>query len=90
MIILGIKDTSLNRVKVNSYEIRIFFRFFFRFFSNITATFTDATFFPGRCAHIIFAGSVVGIVGVIHPDVVTAFDLNLPCSALELNVEPFL
>nr|CAH0098911.1 unnamed protein product [Daphnia galeata] len=50
----------------------------------------DATFFPGRCAHIIFAGSVVGIVGVIHPDVVTAFDLNLPCSALELNVEPFL
>ena len=86
MIILGIKDTSLNRVKVNSYEIRIFFRFF----SNITATFTDATFFPGRCAHIIFAGSVVGIVGVIHPDVVTAFDLNLPCSALELNVEPFL
>lgn len=86
MIILGIKDTSLNRVKVDSYEIRRFFRFF----SNITVTFTDATFFPGRCAHIIFAGSVVGIVGVIHPDVVTAFDLNLPCSALELNVEPFL
>ena len=33
---------------------------------------------------------VVGSLGVLHPEVVTAFDLTLPCSALEINIEPFL
>ena len=50
----------------------------------------DHTFFPGRCAQVIFAGTAVGVVGVLHPEVITSFDLNLPCSALELNLEPFL
>merc|ERR1719297_640629 len=47
----------------------------------------DPTFFPGRAAEIVAYGQVVGSLGVIHPDVVTGFDLNLPCSALEINVE---
>ena len=38
----------------------------------------------------IFLGQVVGSLGVLHPEVVTAFDLTLPCSALEINIEPFL
>lgn len=50
----------------------------------------DDTFFPGRCAQVVVDGRVVGMLGVIHPDVVTAFELNLPCSALQLNIEPFL
>jgi len=50
----------------------------------------DPTFFPGRAAEIVAYGQVVGSLGVIHPDVITGFDLNLPCSALEINVEPFL
>ena len=50
----------------------------------------DETFFPGRCAHVVVDGLPVGILGVLHPDVITGFDLNLPCSALELNIEPFL
>lgn len=52
--------------------------------------FLDSTFFPGRYAQIILMGTVIGSVGVLHPDVVTSFDLNLPCSSLELNIEPFL
>jgi len=50
----------------------------------------DPTYFPGRAAEIVAYGQVVGSLGVVHPDVVTAFDLNLPCSAIEINVEPFL
>nr|CAG4650854.1 EOG090X03QT [Simocephalus serrulatus]SVE94150.1 EOG090X03QT [Simocephalus serrulatus] len=50
----------------------------------------DETYFPGRCAQIIFGGAAVGSVGVLHPEVVTSFDLTLPCSAIELNIEPFL
>ena len=51
---------------------------------------SDPAYFPGRAADIVAYGQVVGSLGVVHPDVVTAFDLNLPCSALEINIEPFL
>ena len=29
-------------------------------------------------------------MGVVHPEVMTAFDLNMPASALEINIETFL
>jgi len=50
----------------------------------------DETYFPGRCAEVMVSGVKVGILGVLHPEVITAFDLNLPCAALEINIEPFL
>lgn len=45
---------------------------------------------PGRCAAVHVNGKVIGTVGVLHPDVIHNFELNLPCCALELNIEPFL
>lgn len=50
----------------------------------------DPTFFSGRCAQIIADGKPIGKFGILHPDVITSFDLNLPCSALELSIEPFV
>ncbi|PVD37356.1 hypothetical protein C0Q70_04355 [Pomacea canaliculata] len=50
----------------------------------------DATYFPGRCADIVVQGQVLGRLGVLHPDVVTKFELNMPCAALEMTLEPFL
>ncbi|XP_063061076.1 phenylalanine--tRNA ligase beta subunit [Engraulis encrasicolus] len=50
----------------------------------------DSTFFPGRCAEIFARGQSVGRLGVLHPDVIGRFDLTLPCSALDLDIEPFL
>ncbi|XP_078356367.1 phenylalanine--tRNA ligase beta subunit-like [Oculina patagonica] len=50
----------------------------------------DATFFPGRCAQVIANGKPIGIMGVLHPEVVNNFELNLPCAVLELDVEEFL
>lgn len=52
--------------------------------------FSDETFFPGRCAQVIANGKPIGIMGVLHPDVIHNFDLNLPCAVLELDVEEFL
>ncbi|CAG0888646.1 unnamed protein product [Darwinula stevensoni] len=49
-----------------------------------------ASFLPGRCAEIVARGKVVGHLGVLHPDVILAFELHLPCAALEINIEPFL
>ncbi|XP_062242092.1 phenylalanine--tRNA ligase beta subunit [Platichthys flesus] len=50
----------------------------------------DSTFFPGRCAEIFVLGKSVGRLGVLHPDVINRFELTMPCSALEIDVEPFL
>ncbi|XP_005097581.1 phenylalanine--tRNA ligase beta subunit [Aplysia californica] len=51
---------------------------------------TDPTFFPGRCAKIVARDRVIGHLGTLHPDVISNFDLNMPCSALEITIEPFL
>ncbi|PSC73331.1 putative phenylalanine-tRNA ligase beta subunit [Micractinium conductrix] len=47
------------------------------------------TFFPGRHASVHFRGQRVGEFGIIHPDVLAAFDIVNPVAALELDVEPF-
>lgn len=31
----------------------------------------------------------VGIFGIVHPEVISNFDVAFPTSALELNIEPF-
>ncbi|QDZ18938.1 beta subunit of phenylalanine--tRNA ligase [Chloropicon primus] len=49
----------------------------------------EKTFFPGRQAIVSFKGKEIGIFGVIHPEVLKNFDIVFPCSAFELNIEPF-
>uniref|UniRef100_A0A8C0AXL5 Phenylalanine--tRNA ligase beta subunit n=2 Tax=Buteo japonicus TaxID=224669 RepID=A0A8C0AXL5_9AVES len=49
-----------------------------------------SAFFPGRCAEIFAKGQSIGKLGVLHPDVITKFELTMPCSALEINIEPFV
>ncbi|RDD39569.1 Phenylalanine--tRNA ligase beta subunit [Trichoplax sp. H2] len=50
----------------------------------------DPLYFPGRGADIIVHGNRIGSLGVLHPDVISKFDLNMPCSALECNITDFL
>ncbi|XP_043252421.1 phenylalanine--tRNA ligase beta subunit-like isoform X1 [Colletes gigas] len=50
----------------------------------------DPTFFRHRCAEIFCYNKVIGKMGVLHPDVITKFDLNIPCSVLEIDIEPFV
>lgn len=50
----------------------------------------DSTFFPGRCAKVVARGQAIGHIGVLHPDTISNFDLNMPTSALEITIEPFL
>merc|ERR1719219_2239850 len=46
----------------------------------------NPAYFPGRAADIVAHGQTIGSLGVVHPEVITAFDLNLPCSGLEINI----
>ncbi|MBN3286527.1 SYFB ligase, partial [Polyodon spathula] len=50
----------------------------------------DSTFFPGRCAEVFANGQSIGRLGVLHPDVISKFELTMPCSALDIDIEPFL
>ncbi|XP_024360082.1 phenylalanine--tRNA ligase beta subunit, cytoplasmic [Physcomitrium patens] len=50
----------------------------------------EPEYFSGRQANIIYAGSCVGSFGIVNPEVMLRFDITDPCSAVELNIEPFL
>lgn len=55
----------------------------------------DAMYFKGRSAEIILEKSdkssiVLGSMGIIHPQVLSNFDLVYPCSVMEINIEPFV
>ena len=46
----------------------------------------DATFHPGRCAHLVVDGTVVGVAGELHPRVTEATELPARTCAMELNL----
>jgi phenylalanyl-tRNA synthetase beta chain len=35
----------------------------------------------------VINGKVSGIMGVLHPEVITNFELTQPCSALEITIQ---
>ena len=50
----------------------------------------DESFFPGFQAEVVVRERVVGILGIIHPEVLANFDLQYPVSALELDFQTLL
>lgn len=51
----------------------------------------NPSFFPGRRADIVVDGVVVGVMGIVHPQVLTDFGAAMGvCSLLELDLEVFL
>merc|ERR1719188_2384737 len=52
----------------------------------------DPAFFPGMQAQIVIDDLVIGVIGELHPEVLgpRGFDICMPTSAFELNIEPFL
>lgn len=50
----------------------------------------DDTFFPGRRADIFYNNAVIGSFGIVHPSVLEKFEIKFPCTAIEINIEPFV
>lgn len=50
----------------------------------------DPAYFPGRCANIQYKGTAIGKIGVLHPNVLQAFELTNPCAVFEITIEPFV
>ena len=47
----------------------------------------DPRFIAGRQASVLKAGKAVGIFGEIHPEVLQNWDIGMPCSAAEFDLE---
>ncbi|PWR71487.1 phenylalanine--tRNA ligase subunit beta [Methanospirillum lacunae] len=47
---------------------------------------SDPAFIEGRRADIVVDGKVIGIFGEIHPAVLSAFDIDQPVSAIEIDL----
>lgn len=50
----------------------------------------DPSYFPGRCANVMYNNIIIGRIGVLHPSVLQAFELTTPCSVVEFTIEPFV
>ncbi|KAJ2828966.1 phenylalanine--tRNA ligase subunit beta [Coemansia sp. 'formosensis'] len=53
------------------------------------------TYLPGRSANVVYVAesghkTILGSIGVIHPEVLLNFELDYPVSSFEINIEPFL
>ena len=55
----------------------------------------DPAFFPGMAADIVLrttegVETVVGVMGVVHPEVLSNYDISYPCSVVELDIEAIM
>lgn len=50
----------------------------------------DPRFIPGRQAEIIRHGKKVGVFGELHPAVLEAFDISVPCAGGEIDLDSFI
>ena len=50
----------------------------------------DGAFLAGRRADVMYDGAKIGSFGIVHPTVLANFELDFPCSYLEINVEALL
>ncbi|XP_028772641.1 phenylalanine--tRNA ligase beta subunit, cytoplasmic [Neltuma alba] len=50
----------------------------------------EPEFLAGRQAKIVYKGHHIGTFGIVHPEVLSNFDIPDPCSFAELNIESFL
>jgi len=54
------------------------------------------TYFPGRAAEVLLTSPGkgdrvrIGTFGILHPEVLAAFDVGYPASCLEINLEPLM
>jgi phenylalanyl-tRNA synthetase beta chain len=47
----------------------------------------DPRFIPGRCARILIHGKPAGIFGELHPAVLENWNIAVPCTAAEINLD---
>ena len=57
----------------------------------------DPCFFPGMCAEVVLRKTgdsvtehIIGVLGVVHPEVLAKYAISYPCSIIELDIEAII
>jgi phenylalanyl-tRNA synthetase beta chain len=50
----------------------------------------DLRFLPGRQARVMVEGTIIGVFGEVHPQVLENWGINMPCAAGELDLDLIL
>ena len=50
----------------------------------------DEALFPGMRANVIVDEKSIGVVGILHPQVVSNFNIGFPATVCEINIEGFV
>jgi phenylalanyl-tRNA synthetase beta chain len=86
---LGFLESDGN-VGLNEVSARVQAVFFYLNLEFDPAEVDDSRFIAGRCAAIIVEGEQVGVYGEMHPQVLTNWGIQMPCSACEINLDALL
>jgi phenylalanyl-tRNA synthetase beta chain len=79
------KDASFNTAAA---QIQTLFYYLFREYEVEESS--DPRFIPGRAASLLYKGRPVGVFGEVHPEVLENWNLTMPCTAGELDIEALL
>ena len=74
-VVHGVLDRLMLAMNQKDYSIRVS---------------AEPMFFSGRGADVLLGSKVIGHLGILHPEVLDNFDITLPCSVLEINLEPLI
>ncbi len=55
-----------------------------------TQPYDHPSFIPGRCAEVVLNGKGIGIIGEVHPKVISGFDLTAPVVGFEVDLTDVL
>ena len=92
MEVLGVKYTKESS---DGYYIKAANGLFFQFHTYsyhliFFLLILDPSFFHGSSADVLVGGKVAGQLGILHPEILPCFELNMPTSVLEINIELFV
>ncbi len=85
---VAIAHASAGYTEINSIQ-RTLLKEVFNCKAKIIPT-KHPTFIEGRAASIVHGEKPLGLIGEVHPEVLTAFDLRMPIAAFEINIQALL
>ena len=80
-------DRAVTFNEVNAHLASLFF---YLGFDHCLEEVEDPRFVPGRTGAVIVDRRKVGIIGELHPEVLERWSIQMPCAAVELELEELL
>ncbi|HET6451139.1 MAG TPA: phenylalanine--tRNA ligase subunit beta [Spirochaetia bacterium] len=80
--LLADREAGFNEVDAHALAL-----FFYLSREPKLAPLDDPRFLPGRAASVSVGGRTVGVMGEIHPQVLSNWGIEMPCAAVELNLD---